>query len=304
MNAQRQEAPTSLRLAAPTLRVRDLGAALRFYEEDLGLKKRMMKGASDGLELVGLGFPAAADPLLILKHDPAAAAPRPDSAGLYHYAVLLPGRRDLASTFLAVGSSGVAYDGYADHSFSEAVYLHDPELNGIELYADRPRSAWPDLTGLSEDPGRYQRFSSLNGPLDLRSLLGELTPGERARPVPFPSGARIGHMHLRVTDLERSVEFYRSKLGLDVTMYLPEIGAAFLSMDGYHHHLGLNTWQSEGGHPHRAGEAGLEGFRMALASADDVAAVARRFPGLGREEDGDLRVEDPDGIPIALGSRA
>src|SRR5208283_71174 len=218
---------SALKLGPPTLRVREMSAALGFYERDIGLQVKRRGAGPDGLELIELGFKQKAEPLLILKADPSAARAPLDSAGLYHYAVLVPERRDLASTFLAVGNSGVAYEGFADHSFSEAIYLHDTELNGMEFYADRPRSSWPNWNEMAKGAGGYQRFASMNGPLDIDSLLKELTKGQRTDPVPFPNGARMGHMHLRVTDLEKSVEFYRSRLGFDITMYFPEIGAAF-----------------------------------------------------------------------------
>jgi catechol 2,3-dioxygenase len=302
LHAQRRvpfKLASALNLGPPTLRVRELGAALDFYKNDIRLQIKRRGAGPDGLELVELGFKQNAEPLLILKADPAATRPLHDSAGLYHYAVLVPERRDLASTFLAVGNSGVAYEGFADHSFSEAIYLHDTERNGIEFYADRPRSAWPNWEEMSRGAGGYQRFASMNGPLDIDSLLRELTKGERTDPVPFPNGARMGHMHLRVTDLEKSVEFYRSRLGFDITMYFPEIGAAFLSVGGYHHHLGLNTWQSKGGPPHRQGDAGLEEFRIALPSATDLDAVSKRFPEFKRGERS-LTVRDPDNLAITF----
>ena len=236
----------------------------------------------------------------MIRHDPSAMRPPHDAAGLYHYAVLLPSRKDLASTFLAVGEAGVSYEGYADHTFSEAIYLHDTEQNGIEFYADRPREAWPKWSELRGGVGQ-RRFASMNCPLDLDSLLRELSSGERTRPSPFPNGARLGHMHLRVTDLERSVEFYRSRLGFDVTMYFPEIGAAFLSADGYHHHLGLNTWHSRGGPSRSDGEAGLDGFTIRLPTRADVKAISERFPELAPGEDV-FTVADPDGITIRLES--
>lgn len=195
----------------------------------------------------------------------------------------------------------MAYEGYADHTFSEAIYLHDAEHNGIEFYADRPRSSWPHWDGMTGGARGYQRFASLNGPLDLDSLLKELTAGERTNPVPFPHGAGIGHMHLRVTNLQKSVEFYHSRLGFDITMYFPEIGAAFLSVGGYHHHLGLNTWHSKGGAPHRRGEIGLEEFRIRLPSADDLAAVSERFPEFSRTGR-TLTIRDPDDLAIVFES--
>ena len=290
---------SDLKLGPPTLRVREVKSALDFYERDLGLIVKGRNESQDGLEVIQMGFRSKTEPLLLLKHDPGASRPPHNFAGLYHYAVLFPSRKDLASTFLAVGNSGVVYEGYADHTFSEAIYLHDSENNGIELYADRPRSSWPKWDELDDRSGGARRFASLNGPLDLDSLLRELANGERANPAPFPHGARIGHMHLRVTDLKKSVDFYHSKLGFDITMYFPEIGAAFLSVGGYHHHLGLNTWHSSGGSRHMRGEAGLEDFKIMLPSSDELAAVSKRFPESsprGRS----LTVEDPDGIGITF----
>lgn len=286
-----------MRLGAPTIRVRDLDAMLSFYEGQVGFVVKGETNDASGLREVELGFKNSPEPILRLKNDPAARRVPSDFAGLYHYAVLVPQRRDLASTFLSIGNSGVIYEGFADHTFSEALYLHDVELNGIEVYADRPRSDWPDWGKMLQRG--YGAFAAMNSPLNLDSLLRELTPAERAAPVAFPKGARIGHMHLRVTDLERSVRFYKERLGLDVNAYMPEIGAAFLSVGGYHHHLGLNTWHSEGGTPHTEGEAGLEEFRIVLPSRSSLDALSSRFPG-SEVSGGVLRLKDPDGICIRV----
>lgn len=286
-----------MRLGAPTLRVRDLDSAISFYQADLGLAVKTRGEGPDGLLAVELGFGHTTEPILRLKYDPEARSPPHDFAGLYHYAVLLPRRADLASTFLSVGNSGVAYEGFADHSFSEALYLHDTERNGIELYADRPRAAWPDWDIMRQ--GGPEGSSAMNGPLDFDSLLRELSPAERAKPTAFPNGASIGHIHLRVTDLERSLRFYHEMLGLDVKAYMPEIGAAFLSVGGYHHHLGLNTWQSRKGSRHVEAEAGLEEFSMTLPSGSALKALSSNLPQSTLER-GRLSLSDPDGIRIEI----
>jgi catechol 2,3-dioxygenase len=288
---------TEMRLGAPTLRVKDLESTLSFYQKDMGLAVKNRSATPEGLEEVTLGFDQTAEPILRLRHDPAARIPSHDFAGLYHYAVLLPRRKDLASTFLSIGGSGGTYEGFADHTFSESLYLHDNERNGIEVYADRPRSAWPDWNRMLQDG--YNGFAAMNGPLDFDSLLRELTSTERAKPAGFPNGARIGHMHLRVTDLERSVRFYHETLGFDINAYMPEMGAAFLSVGGYHHHLGLNTWHSRGGSPHRDGEAGLEEFSIVLPGRGALDALSSQFQRSATRQ-GRLTLRDPDGIHIEI----
>jgi len=294
-----------MRLAAPALRVRDLEKTLGFYEEDFGLQiNRRYRDPSDDLEVFELGFratPRSSEPILLLKHDPNAIQPSHDFAGLYHYAVLVPDRKNLASTYVGIGSSGVSFEGFADHTVSESLYLHDAERNGIEIYADRPRDMWgPFLAlmrgGMRGDP---REFTAMNRPLDLHSLMRETSREDRSAAAPFPHGARIGHMHLRVTDLERSVKFYHDRLGLDIIGNLSSIGAAFLSAGGYHHHLGLNTWHSLGGRPHMEGEAGLEQMTVVVPDGSTLESLASQFPRASTDL-GRLEILDPDGIRIVV----
>ncbi|HVC26985.1 MAG TPA: VOC family protein [Nitrososphaerales archaeon] len=291
-------------LGAPTLRVRHLGPMLDFYVGSLGLHARKVEEGASGLKAVELrptGAPGQT--LLTLTEDPKARQAPSDSAGLYHYAALVPDRRSLASTLVAIGSSGVAYEGFADHQVSESLYLHDVERNGIEIYADRPRSAWSDWRKISERiaaTGDLSLMAPMSQPLDVESLVRELGEnGAREKPTAFPTGARIGHVHLRVTDLERSVKFYHETLGLEVMMHVPQMGAAFLSAGGYHHHIGLNTWHSLGGTPHEDGDAGLDEFRIIVPERAVLDEVARRVPGTGGD-DGSLAISDPDGIRVTI----
>jgi catechol 2,3-dioxygenase len=293
-----------MRLGAPTLRVKNLRKMLDFYEGRMGLsaRRREAEGA-DGLKTIELGFVHSPGALLILKEDPNAREPPSDFAGLYHYAALVPDRRSLSSTFLAIGNSGTRFDGFADHQVSESLYLHDVESNGIEIYADRPRNVWLDWRKISERvsaTGDMSLMAPMSQPLDLNSLLSEL--GEdpaRAKPLPFPKGAKIGHMHLRVTDLERSLRFYHEVLGLEIMMNVPQMGAAFLSAGGYHHHIGLNTWQSQDGAPHEDGEAGLDELKIVVPEQAVLGDVARQVTA-SRIEGGSFTVRDPDGIRISL----
>lgn len=181
--------------------------------------------------------------------------------------------------------------------------MHDVERNGIEIYADRSKNTWPRFMELMKRAGSdgIRKFLSLNKPLDFGSLLGELSKEERNNPSCFPSGARIGHIHLRVTNLERSVKFYHERLGLNIMGNLPQIGDAFLSVGGYHHHIGLNTWHSLGGTPHEEGEAGLENFKIIVPDKSVLRSLTSRFPD-SSEENGQLPIADPDGIRIVIES--
>ncbi len=293
-----------MRLGAPTLRVKNLDETVAFYQNDLGLQvKSKHQETDDGLKVLELGFKNRDGTLLILKHDPNARATPHNFAGLYHYAALVPDRKSLASTYLAIGNSGAAYEGFADHSISESLYLHDVERNGIEIYADRPKNAWATFMELMKrgESDDTRKFLSLNKPLDFNSLLRELSEGERNNPSPFPSGARIGHVHLRVTNLERSVRFYHERLGLDIIGNLPAIGGAFLSVGGYHHHIGLNTWHSLGGSPHEEGEAGLENFKIIVSDRSILRSLTSRFPDSSEKND-QISISDPDGIRIVIES--
>ena len=295
-----------MRLGAPTLRVSQIKDVLEFYQGVFGLvKKAVYRSPGDGLEVFELGFRTSPEPLLVIRHDPKARPKGYDFAGLYHYAVVLPTRKSLASSYLTIGSSGTVFDGFADHHVSEALYLHDTERNGIEVYADKSPETWSAFNVASGGPRdtAMRRFASLNRPLDFDSLLAELSKDERANPSAFPSGARIGHIHLRVTDLQRSVKFYNERLGLDIVANLPEIGAAFLSVGGYHHHIGLNTWESDRGTPHQRGEAGLDHFTIHVPGDETLERLKDGLePSSHLSDEGasGLTISDPDGIEIRV----
>jgi catechol 2,3-dioxygenase len=290
----------SVDLLAPTLRVRDIHDTLSFYHS-LGLRSEQSGIDGEGLQMYELGLRHGA-PLVKIKHDPEASTSSPDAAGLYHYAILLPTRKSLASTFLKIGSSGIPFDGYADHLVSEALYLHDAEANGIEIYADRSNELWPNWKQLAkeaEETGDYRHFAnSMGRPLDFNSLLRELSHNERNTPHSFPDGAKIGHYHLKVTNLARSVEFYKSKLGFDVNMNSERMGAAFLSVGGYHHHIGLNTWHTLDGGRAEEGSTGLEeiAFKVPKLYLEELEG---RLPS-SLVEGSKVTIEDPDGIKISL----
>jgi catechol 2,3-dioxygenase len=256
-------------------RVADREAQREFYEQVLGMASRE---ETDGALALGLG-----EARVELAHDPE-TRPRPrPSIGLFHVAFQLPDRRSLAEALAHLDERDVAVDGMADHGVSEAVYLSDREGNGIELYHDRPREAWPrdgDMVAMGTDP------------LDVRDLLAEAR-----QPTPPPAETTIGHVHLHVPELDRAERFFSAGLGLRVRQRdFP--GALFLARGDDHHHVGVNTWAHGNRAP--ADAVGLETYTW---RTEDVDGAARRFADLGAEVDqrGDeVVVEDPAGLGLRL----
>jgi catechol 2,3-dioxygenase len=298
---------SGMKVRYPVLRVRNIDKVLRFYEKGLGLhvNKRYQDGNEDDGNLVyELGFKqkflSSDKPILILRHDPNAKNAPQRSAGLYHFAILVPDRRSLALTYLAIRNSRVQYDGFADHLVSESLYLRDPENNGIEIYRDRHVSEW------SHDNEGHINMDTL--PLDLNSLVSELNIEERKTAKAFPTGARIGHMHIRVINLQRSIKFYHEKIGLDITSDWSSMGAAFLSAGGYHHHIGINTWHSLNGKVHGDGETGLENFTIAIpdrTSFNTIESIINRHTSSEQQtkqktDRNQFLIFDPDGIQIVF----
>ncbi len=269
------------------LTVGDLEVVRDFYRDAIGLAELEPE---DGV--VRLGTTGASSRSIVeLAGDPD-APPRPrGTSGLFHLAILVPSRADLARALQRVAEAGWRLSGASDHLVSEALYTSDPEGNGIELYRDRPREEWPVRDGVLQ-------MDTL--PLDLDGVLGELRREDAGSGM--PAGTRIGHVHLNVGDLAAAEEFYSGALGFDVTVRgYP--GALFVSAGGYHHHLGLNTWAGEGAPAPPAGSLGLRQFEIVLPSADSLAAEEDRLRDAGfgpsREED-QVRVTDPSGNEVVL----
>ena len=259
-----------------SLTVSDPDRSRTFYETVLGLRARAL-GERSG----DLGFGVAGDaPLVVVRGDPAAAPLDPRGPGLFHLAVLLPTRRDLAHALARVAGAGWPLSGASDHLVSEALYLSDPDGNGIELYHDRPREDW------THDDAGAIRMATLA--LDVRALLAEADGGAQS-PRWAPTGTRIGHVHLQVSDIAPAESFYHGVLGFDVTVRTYP-GALFVSAGGYHHHLGLNTWASAGASPPPPGAVGLRCFEVVLP---DAAALQRV---LARVREAGLEVESPVGL--------
>jgi catechol 2,3-dioxygenase len=277
------ELPAETRLGSIRLRVGDVDRLREFYETTIGLRTIA--------EAEGVSSLAANGAALVeLVADPDAPARPPGSTGLFHLAILLPTRADLARTLRRVVGSGWSLEGASEHLVSEALYLSDPEGNGIELYRDRPREEWP-VSGDSVE------IATL--PLDLWDLLAE--PGGEEADAALPAGTRLGHVHLQVADLGAAESFWVDTLGLDVTARAVP-GALFTSAGGYHHHVGMNTWSSAGGPAPPEGSRGLVQFEVVLPDADAVEDAARRLAGVAPVErgDGSVLAADPSGNTVLV----
>jgi len=264
------------------LRVGDLNATREFYTEELGLRVAREDGNITDLAPVN-----SSEILVILIHDPEATPPSHNSAGLYHFAMLLPSRAQLARAYLALGNSGLTIDGYADHLVSEALYLTDPEGNGIEIYADKPRRDWR----VDEDGAPHMGTH----PLDIDSLLLEVKEKTIDEAKAISKGTVIGHVHLKVTEIRRSTDFYHYRLGLDLMNYWDT--AAFVSAGGYHHHIGMNTWESAFGPKFQEGRLGLEYFTIHIPNASLAEGLRLRLGGTRLD---DFTFQDPDGVKFKI----
>lgn len=263
-------------MGAVHLTVADLDRSLAYYETQIGLR---VHAREDGHARLGTG----GEDLLVLTEEPG-AKPADGYSGLFHFALLVPERIDLARWLAHAARDRVPLSGLSDHFVSEAIYLSDPDHHGIEIYADRPRELWEDMVGT--------RLTTL--PLDTDDLLATLDD-----PVPefdgLADGTVMGHVHLSVADVEQTIDYYRDLVGFGLMAQLGE-QAAFLSAGGYHHHLGGNTWQSAGRPYAPEGYARLTQMTVVLPDAAGVEALAER---LGADEaDGDVRAVDPAGIPV------
>jgi catechol 2,3-dioxygenase len=268
------------------LAVADPDRAQSFYERAIGL--RPLERRDDAVRL----GPEGGAPLVELVAEPD-AAPRPTgTTGLFHQALLFPTRADLARALERVIDAGWRLTGASDHLVSEALYLDDPEGNGIELYRDRPREEWRYTGG---------ELAIATLPLDVQDLVRELD-GEGRADGGAPAGTRVGHVHLNVADIDASEAFYSGALGFDVTVRgYP--GALFVSAGGYHHHVGMNTWAGEGAPPPPPDTRGLRRFEVELPSAGDVEAAADRLEQVGAApvaEDGGVVAVDPSGNRVRL----
>jgi catechol 2,3-dioxygenase len=275
---------TPMRVGMVTLRVKNLDKVADYYRDVIGLT--VMERSASAAKLGTAGIT-----LLVLEARPDAAIEPRNAAGLYHTAFLMPTRKDLARWLVHAASHRVPLSGFADHLVSESVYIDDPEGNGIEVYADRDPSQWQWSEGSVK-----MATDELNIP-DLLSL----TNTRVADYAKAPDGLRVGHMHLRVGDLAQAESFYHGTIGLDPTR--KRNGAAFLSSGRYHHHLGMNVWQSQGAGPRDDATTGLAWFSLVTAKPELLAAQEERLRKGGAQvtalADG-LEAIDPWGTRVRL----
>jgi catechol 2,3-dioxygenase len=283
-------APASGEIAASTtlgpvhLTVADLDRWIGFYRDAVGLE---LLGRDDGTASLGAG----ARELVVGVEEPG-ARPAVGYTGLYHVALLLPQRGDLARWLAHAGRDRVPLTGLSDHFVSEAIYLTDPDGHGIEIYWDRPREHWE---------GQVEaRMTTL--PLDVNDLLGEIEDPANDRFEGLPAGTIVGHVHLKVASIDETEAFYRDVLGFGLMASLGA-QATFLAAGGYHHHIGANVWESRGAPPPPDGSAALRQATVVLPDAAERDRVLARVRDAGHDlEDGSAGpvVADPSGNRLVL----
>ncbi|WP_239616001.1 VOC family protein [Cohnella mopanensis] len=269
------------------LKVSDLERSIRFYREVVGFQLLSQEGRLAKLSVDGKNT------FLILEQLPnAVVVPRRSATGLYHFAILVPTREDLGLSLRTLAESGI-HIGQGDHLVSEALYIADPDNNGIEIYCDRPRSEWK-----KDSEGNYIMGSD---PVDIKGLL------ELAGDKPWnglSKGTILGHIHLHVSDLAKSRQFYCDVLGFDMVADAAEMmGAYFISAGGYHHHIGMNIWAGVGAPRPPLNGTGLAYYTIALPSDEELDRVLAKLTTAGIpsvQENGYWQVKDPSGIEIRL----
>jgi catechol 2,3-dioxygenase len=274
--------PAETRMGPVELTVSDLGRSLDYYRKAIGLGVRQ---EVDGRASLG------GDSELLVLHEVPGAQPAPRNTGLFHFALLVPERRDLAAWLAHAIREQVPMTGVSDHFVSEALYLRDRDGHGIEIYADRPRELWE---------GQVARMTT--EPLDLENLLGELDDPEQEPFDGLPGGTVMGHVHLQVADIPETLRFYRDVMGFDEMATLGS-QATFLATGGYHHHVGANTWASAGAPPPPEGSASLRLASVVLPDSASRDEVVGRVAATGQDPEETPEgpvVRDPSGNRLLL----
>jgi catechol 2,3-dioxygenase len=267
------------------LKVADLNRSLTFYQEMIGFQ--VLNQSEEKAVLTADGN----TPLLTIEQPENAKPKERNRTGLYHFAILLPSRSDLANVLLHLLQSGYPLQGASDHLVSEAIYLADPDGHGIEIYTDRPNDKWTWENG---------EVVMATEPLNAEDLLAQ---GKGNSWSGLPSGTVMGHIHLQVSDLDKAEQFYCKGLGFDLVNSKYGQSARFVSSGGYHHHIGLNTWHSAGAPAPTSNSVALKLFSLVYPSEEARKNAVKQLKQLGEwvtEENGTVLTKDPSGNQIQL----
>jgi catechol 2,3-dioxygenase len=269
--------PDNTHIQSIDLRVKNLESSLRFYSYLLGFKEIEKKDNYAALSASG-----NAPYIIKLVEDKKAKYAHRDNTGLYHVAIRLPSRKELARVFLRLFNNKIKFHGFSDHLVSEAIYLADPDENGVELYVDKPRAEWIWRLGEVE-------MATL--PLDLNVITSELNDKDIWNGI-HPE-TEIGHIHLKVSDIFKAEIFYSNTLGFNVTT-ASYPGALFLSAGGYHHHIGTNIWHSKNGTPPPENSLGLISYTIYIPGKEYLEEIEKSA------KESNLFIEKHDGLSIVV----
>ena len=277
-----------------SITVANLDNQIAFYQQAMGFKLHWKENGKAGLGAGGADMLRLVEQADVKKYR--------GVTGLYHVAYLFPNRRELA---IAVGRLfALKYpNSPTDHIMTKTTYLDDLEHNGIELYAESPEDGtWTMKDGKYITLRKDGSLSDGREPLDVDALFENLNEGDKLD-APIPPDARIGHVHLHVRNLDEAVDFYHGVLGFDVMGNVKDFQMAFVSAGGYHHHLGLNTWQGRGAPPPPPDAVGLRFFTIELPNQqayDDVVARVDKAGIPSNQIDEGLLIYDPSQNGIVL----
>lgn len=269
-DTERREIDPATRLGPVHLTVASLERQVAFYRQAMGFRLHWQEGGRAGLG-------AGREELLILTEAPGARRVR-STTGLYHFAVLVPSRRELARCVARLAQLRVPQSP-TDHVMTETTYLNDPEGNGIEIYVDTPEDGFFGVENgqfVARDKDGILR--SGREPLDVEELLSHLQPEDRLD-APLAAETTIGHIHLHVADVDLAMQFYRDLLGFGEQISMDHVG--FVSAGGYHHHIGFNTWVGQGAPPPPPGSAGLQYYTVVLPERAELERLEARLRASG-----------------------
>lgn len=286
--------PAATRLGPVHLTVTDLARSVPFYEGVVGLTEQWRGTTDTGEPAVALGSDGV-EPVIVLVENPTATPPGRTS-GLYHVALRYPTRAALGHLVRRISETRTPIQGASDHGTHEAIYLPDPDGNGLELETDRPRAEWPPMAEEFSRGGPQ--------PLDVENLVA--TTGSASTEA-RSAGVDMGHLHLHVGSVTAAERYYRDVIGFSLIAALPS--AIFMSAGGYHHHVGANIWNGPGAPPAPPGSIGLRRWSVVVPGDDDLAALAERVERSGSvrhvtDEDGAIVLGDTSGNAVVVETSA